>query len=233
MGKCNLISIGQTCNHGFSALLTAKDVSLVIPVATLKGTRNTNNILYYMDLQCTNQPPVSPIPPTYPFSNNVHTLSTKSDIFQYLHQSAFIPVVLTWTAAITSDFFTTWPRLTSALVQKHLPKSLVTAKDHLRQDRQNVQSTRTTSPTIPISNPPVMMTLPHSLQEHGVRTQITYLQTVDKVSSDQTGHFPVTSSDGSKYLVVLYDHGNNPILAEPLTFRIERKIIRATCILHS
>ena len=113
-----------------------------------------------MDLQCANQPPVIPIPPSSPFSNNIHTLSKKSDIVQYLHQSAFSPVVLTWTAAITSWFFTAFPGLTSDLVRKQLPKSLATAKGHLRQDRQNVCSTRTTSPTTPNFNTPVMNTPP-------------------------------------------------------------------------
>ena len=173
-----MISIGQLCDHGFSALFTAKDISLIIPTATLEGTRNTNNIIYYTDLQCTNQSPVSPIPPPSPFSNNVRALSTKSDIFQYLHRSSFSPVVSTWTATITSCFFTTWPGLTSALVRKHLLKILATAKGHLRQDRQNVRSTRTTSPTTPISDPPVMTTLPLPLQEPGVRTEMAYLQTI-------------------------------------------------------
>ena len=90
-----MISIGQLCDYGLSALFTAKDVSLISPTATLKGTRNTNNGLYYMDLQSANQSPVSPIPPHYLFSNNVHTLSTKSKIFLYLHQLAFSPVVST------------------------------------------------------------------------------------------------------------------------------------------
>ena len=38
---------------------------------------------------------------------------------------------------------------------------------------------------------------------------MSYLQTVNftgKVSTDQTGRFLVTSSHGSKYLMVLYDH---------------------------
>ena len=144
LGERNLISIGQLCDHGFSALFASKDVSLIIPAAKLKGTCNTDNRLYYMDLQSANQSPVSTIPRHSPFSNNIHALSTKSNIVQYLHLSASSPVVLTWTAAINSGFFTTWPGLNSALVHKHFPKSLVTAKGHLRQDRQNVRSTRTT-----------------------------------------------------------------------------------------
>ena len=104
LGERNLIFIGQLVDHGFSALFTAKDVSIISPIATLKGTRNTNSGLYYMDLQCANQPPVTPIPPPSPFSKNVHKLSTKSEIVQYLHRSAFSPAVSTWTAVITYGF---------------------------------------------------------------------------------------------------------------------------------
>ena len=43
LGNRNLISIGQLCNHGSSALFTAKDVSLIGPTTTLKVTRNTDN----------------------------------------------------------------------------------------------------------------------------------------------------------------------------------------------
>ena len=49
-----------------------------------------------------------------------------------------------------------------------------------------------------------------------------------KVSTDQTGRFPVNSSRGSKYLMVLYDHDSNAILVEPLTSCNERELIRAT-----
>ena len=142
----------------------------------------------------------------------------------------------TYTAAITSVFFTTWPGLTSALFHKHLPKIFATAKGHLCQDRENVRSTRTTSPATPISDPPVMTTLPLPLQEHSVRTQMAYLQTVEftgKVSTDQTGRFTVTSSRGSKYLMLLYDHDSNAILTEPLTYCRKHELISATRVLQS
>ena len=47
----NLISIVQLCEHGFSAIFTAKNVKLIRPTTTLMGTRNTDNGLYYMELQ--------------------------------------------------------------------------------------------------------------------------------------------------------------------------------------
>ena len=62
LGNRNLISIGQLCDHGFSAIFTAKDVSLIGPNTTLTGTQNTNNGLYYMDLQSIETLPVAHIP---------------------------------------------------------------------------------------------------------------------------------------------------------------------------
>ena len=65
---------------------------------------------------------------------------------------------------------------------------------------------------------------------------MAYLQTVGftgKVNTDQTGSFPVTSSRSSKYLMVLYDHDSNAILAEPLTSHSKHELIQATCVLHS
>ena len=131
-----------------------------------------------------------------------------------------------WTTAITAGFFITWTGLTSALVRKHLPTSIATAKGHLRQDQQNVQSTKNTSPATTVPNPPVMTTPTLPLQEETVQTKMASLQTIEltgKVSTDQTGRFPVTSSSGSKYLMVLYDHDSNAILATPLTSRNENK----------
>ena len=65
---------------------------------------------------------------------------------------------------------------------------------------------------------------------------MAYLQTVKvtrKVSTDQTGRFPVTSSRGSKYLMVLYDHESTAILAEPFTSCRKRELILATRFLHT
>ena len=65
---------------------------------------------------------------------------------------------------------------------------------------------------------------------------MAYLQTVEftgKLSTDQNGHFPVTSSRGRKYLMVLYYNDSNAILAEPLTSHRKCELIRATHVLHT
>ena len=51
LGNRNLISIGNLYDHGLSDIFTPKDVSLNVPNTTLTGTLNTNNGLYYIDLQ--------------------------------------------------------------------------------------------------------------------------------------------------------------------------------------
>ena len=61
-------------------------------------------------------------------------MTMKADLVQYLHRAIINPVVSTWTQAIDSGFFSTWPGLTSDLVRKHLLKYLATTKSHLRQD---------------------------------------------------------------------------------------------------
>jgi hypothetical protein len=52
------------------------------------------------------------------------------------------------------------------------------------------------------------------------------------IYSDQTGRFPITSSRGSKYIMVVYDHDSNAILTEPLTSRTESELLRAYSKLH-
>ena len=39
--------------------------------------------------------------------------------------------------------------------------------------------------------------------------------------------FPVTSIDGSKYLLIIYDYDSNAILAEPIKSRSDSEILRA------
>ena len=133
----------------FYILYHVKDVKLIIPDTTMTGTRNNNNGFYYMDLQSIEPSPVPHIPQHSPCSNNVQTLSTKSYIVQYFHQSDFSPAVSTWTTVITSGFFTTWTGLTSALFCKHLPKILATAKGHLLQDLITYDPPKTLLPPLP------------------------------------------------------------------------------------
>jgi hypothetical protein len=67
--------------------------------------------------------------------------STKQSI-RYLHAAAGFPVESEWIKAIKAGNYVTWPELTAEAVHKHFPESDETQKGHMKQQRQNVRSTK-------------------------------------------------------------------------------------------
>ena len=212
-----LISIGQFCNINFTAVFHKGNLQLSRDGITIPGKRDPSTGMYYIDLP--QPPPVTP-PALNPFAFSTYEMNTKAELVQYLHRCAFSLVVSTWTKAIDVGYFATWPGLTSELVRKHLPKVLATAKGHLKQDRQNVRSTKTA-----ITPSPIFLPSQHEppVQYHQVFVKAAKL--TGKVSTDQTCHFPITSSCGSKYLMVLYDHDSNTIIPESNKSQSESELI--------
>ena len=49
-------------------------------------------------------------------------------------------------------------------------------------------------------------------------------QNTGKIYTDQSGRFPVTSSEGNKYILLIYDYDSNAILTEPIKNRTATKI---------
>ena len=114
------------------------------------------------------------------------------------------------------------------LVRKQLSKSLATAKGHLKQDRQNIRSTK-----ISIATAPLVLPSQHAPLARSHQVFFETIELTGKLSTDQTGRFPVTSSRGSKYLMVLYYHDSNTIIPEPMKSQGEAELIRAYSVLHS
>ena len=134
--KC-LLSLGQFCDNGYEVHLTMKEIfitHLSDPALSLKGHRDPISKMWTVDITkpC---PTESRVQTTRLMANNVYEYKKKKDIVTYLHRAAFSPVKSTWIQAIQAGFFTTWPGLTPALVDKHLNKSPATIKGHLRQIR--------------------------------------------------------------------------------------------------
>ena len=66
---------------------------------------------------------------------------TKRDLAKFLHGSCGWPVRSTFVQTIRKNYFITWPGLEPKLIDTHLPDSVPTAKGHLRQEYQGLQST--------------------------------------------------------------------------------------------
>ena len=174
---------------------------------------------------------------------------TKMDLAAYHHASLFSPVNSTLEFAIGNNHLTSWPGLTRNLVTKHLPPVLATAKGHLNQEKQHLQSTK--APTtyeheinkirnnikrIKKKLPPGKSftealkadifddAFPISDELNKKTNDVLYK--VFETSSatgvtytDQTGRFPYRSSRGNEYLMVAYHYDANVILVQPIKNR--------------
>ena len=152
-------------------------------------------------------------------------MSIKVDLAKYHHQSSWSPVLHTWTEAITKGFFATFPGLSPELVQKHLPQSPATTKGHQKLIRQHTRSTK-----VPLSDTTEMtaITLQHTAiarTNNVVLKMIDIYEPIGKVATDQTGRFPVKSSQGNQYIMVAYIHDANATHAIPVKTRSEQSLI--------
>ena len=215
-----LLSIVQLCNVGFLVVFDQHHVTAFkANHLSISWNRDPKNGLCYIDLPPNLSPPrtrtVAPSrPPTVSTHIKAHSaygMTMQADLVQFMHRAAFSPIASTWNQAIDAGYFATWTGLTSALVRKYLPKSLATSKGHMRQDRKNIRSKKTAlSPTTNLAPDPV---------ETQIRSHRVFLKTTElteKISMNQTGRFPMTSSCYRKYIMVLFDHDINVILVEPL-----------------
>jgi hypothetical protein len=116
--------------------------------------------------------------------------------------------------------FSSWPGVNEHAVEKHLSKSTSTAKGHLNQQRQNSRTTKIKAAQILDPEPD---------RDHGIKTQFVYAATIDagQIYTDQTGRFPVVSSKGNEYIMILYDYDSNAILAQPIKDRTAPELLKA------
>jgi hypothetical protein len=144
--------------------------------------------------------------------NHAHDNNNQKDLINYLHAACFSPVKSTWIKAIKNGNFSSSPGLNEHTVEKYLSKSTSTAKGHLNQQRQNARTTKIKY---------AQLLDPENDIDHGIKTQFVYAATIDagQICTDQTGRFPVVSSKGSKYIMIIYDYDSNAILAQPIKDR--------------
>jgi hypothetical protein len=152
--------------------------------------------------------------------NHAHEKSNQKYLINYLLAACSSPVKSTWITAIKNGHFTSWPGLTEHDVEQHLSKSTSTTKVHLNQHRQHERSTKVKDPKVIKAEPDL---------DQGIKTQYIHAATIDagQIYTDQTGRFPVVSSKGKKYIMILYDYDSNAILAQPIKDKTAPELLRA------
>jgi hypothetical protein len=226
--SASLLSIGQLCDSNCSALFTKKDLTIFYSknAPVLKGQQNETDGLWNVNLpsQQPLEPPSSPAPPKYSAYAILNLDQTKSELTRYLHAAAGCPTKSTFINAINNGNFVTWPGLTSSLISKHLPPSIPTIKGHLKQEQQNLRSTKPSELVVKIE--------PETPPNQEDKTGECYVTIATKESgtmySDLTGRYRITSSRGNQYIVICYDYDTNSIQARPTKTRNAAEIRDAT-----
>jgi hypothetical protein len=151
--------------------------------------------------------------------NNIYEQRSIEDTIVYLHAACFSPVKDTWLSAIEAGNFSGWPTLSPDKVRKNLHKSDATVKGHMNQQRQNTLSTQRQAPS----------NAPNTVPEEIGKTNIVYATFVDagQINSDLIGHFPTTSANGNRDVLVLFDYVTINILTEPMKNMGDQEIVRA------
>ena len=156
-------------------------------------------------------------------ANNVYNLPSTKQSIRYLHAAAGFPVKSEWIKAIKAGNYITWPELTAEAVHKHFPESDETQKGHMKQQHQNVRSTKvkqnaTNNGGGDDDDRDDQIKPQTKLKDVYIKIYLAN----DTVHFDQTGHFPATSSSGNKYIMVLVEIDSNVILVEPMKSRKDK-----------
>ena len=231
-----LLSIGLLCDHGCTAIFDNATVTIQKDTQTiLTGQRDPTTNLWTIPLTMAS-PHICPNIMASPRTNehtalNAYDATNKADHVKFLHAACGSPVPTTWIQAINNGHFLSWPGLTADLVRNHLPKAIATVKGHLHQQRQNIRSTKAKAPNSTVDSDLTPTSDTPNLRSHHVFSSIIDLR--QEIATDLTGQFPIQSSRGHKYILILYDFDSNAILAEPLRNRSELEHIRAYNKLHA
>jgi len=209
-----LPSIGQLCDHGCTAIFDHNNVKILHNnIVLLHGFRDSGTNLWKIPLtqdHTLQTVPISTAAPTQ--ANSAYHTSTQPKLVQFMHAVCGYHVPSTWIQAIQNGNFAIWPGLTADAVHKHLPKSTATVKGDLNQQQKNVRSTQL---QVSEPNPTKKNKSPIIDSDLNIKTHQIFAATIEvtgQISTDLTGRFPVTSSRGNKYLLVLYNYDSNSIL---------------------
>ena len=125
----------------------------------------------------------------------------------FLHQSMVIPTTRTLLNATGNNILSLWPFTTKGNVRKFMPLSISTALDHQDRTRENAPST-TPNPTTDDRRQELKTIKIYAINQPEVPSR--------KIDADQNGIFPIQSSSGNKYMMVIYVYNPNDVFIEPL-----------------
>ena len=186
----------------------------------MKGTRNWSDGLWDIPLPKSNTQEKTEDKPIHHHSINyiVQKDQPKYKLASYLHACLFSPSLSTLQKSITNNNLLSFPNIDRINFKQALGPTKSEAKGHLDQEASGLQSTKKEADAFPAKAEPSYQAI-LSMIESSNLNQKSYL--------DITGKFPHTSSRGYKYVLVVYDHDSNAVLAQTLKTRQATEITTA------
>ena len=166
-------------------------------------------------------------------ANAVISLPSDKKYVRFTHASFGSPAISTLLRAIRKGYLSTLPRLTSALVCKHLPNAVATALGHLDRRRQGLDSTTAVPndpPLAPLTSPETyeddINNIPDSPDATIDTDPTVYTKLFRTADFYASGRVPVPSL-GAKYAYHLLSCFNGNIHVEPMQSRTSASYIQA------
>lgn len=197
----SLLSIGVLCDSGMIATYDATSVTISLNnEVVLSGIRNPATNLWMVDLV---NPQALPPLGTCAMARTSPPSGTIAQIVAFYHASMNSPAISTFIAALSKDFIR-FPGLSVDMVRKYPPNSIATAKGHLDQTRQGVQSTKQHDDydeTIDDWHPVPVARLSRRASIY-VHTISVHPPSQER-HTDLTGRFPAVAKSGAQYHMVM------------------------------
>jgi hypothetical protein len=195
----SLNSTADFCNKGCTATFTATSMHIVHDssgIIVASSTKlPTDKLWPSFDLSST----PTPISPT---ANIMVRHEINADFIEYTHACFGSPPDSSMLRALKAGYLANVDRITAEMFSKNMPNAIATAKGHLDQSRQGIQSTskRRASPQQKLSDDV------HDESDFGPEQheQVATFQVIkaNENSSDLTGKFPFISQRGYSYMLI-------------------------------
>jgi len=166
--------------------------------------------------------------------NNLVHHQSNAELVAFYHAAMGSPAIPTFMAAVQNGWIR--PRgLTVDMVRKNVPNSLSMSQGHLKQHRQGLHSTgsATVKPKLPLglnatSSEEIALRPEPFLPTKTLFTKVLQAKEFShRNHADATGRFPVTSRQGSNYMLLFYCEDTGYIHIVPLASRTKSEYLRA------
>ncbi|KAL7475096.1 LOW QUALITY PROTEIN: hypothetical protein ACHAW6_006934 [Cyclotella cf. meneghiniana] len=244
----SLVSVGKLADSGYTTIFSPYDKGVsVYPSegvdiiehgrALIKGWRDDSSGLWRVGAEVDDHQNFMSDAPceefaevmVKDFAGSVYDLPSTEAVIQYHHASLGFPTKSTLLKAVWHGSLVTFPGLNVLAINRYFPDSDETQKGHMRQHRQNVRSTKVKH--VQVEDDDTDNENVEEISRPLQRQRDVYVKVYDATKcamyTDQTGRFPVTSSQGHKYLMVAVELDGNYIDAEPMKARTTQELVKA------